>query len=393
MANEKNILGDLVENIGEGLKDKLEDKIDPGKVFSEGNLKKKRGAFWTCLIAGLLLMALALGAAVYYNATKVSLLEKGIVENVDLASVGMDAGAAKNFAVSTLAYLQGTVSVWEPVIVVGDHIMPIPESFKTHMATVKSGFGSAVAVLLAGLGIVIVLLGRALVGTKGSKKSSFSVGGYYLGAGILLVAILGIGLWGYFGFDSLWGVLHKVLIPDGIFSAAEPIMQLFPVGLFAGYLQPVAMTFGLLAAIVLALPLLLKPLSLLLTSLFGKKSSGGSSSGAVPALPAGLPPEGAKPARPKRPPPAAKPPLPAGKEAHEHAYGHDKQNGSLAKQGFHSYPGPGKFLRRNRRRRGGKRPDGEKQRDFFPGGYPCPVWGRGAGNCQPGPCGRLRPGD
>ncbi len=277
MADDKNILGDIVGNIGDSLKDQLEDKMDPSKVFSEGNLKKKRGAFWTCLIAGLLLMVLALGAAVYYNGTKVSLLEEGIVTHVDLAAVGMDASSAKNFAVSTLAYLQGTVSSWEPVLVIGDHIMPIPESFKTHMETVRGWFTSATAVLLAGLGIVVVLLGRALIGTKGSKKGSFSVGGYYIGALVPLLLIGGIGAWGYFNFDSLWATLHKFLIPDGIFDVAEPIMQLFPVGLFQGYLQPVAITFGVLALIVLVLPVILAPLSKLLTNLFGKKSGSSTS--------------------------------------------------------------------------------------------------------------------
>ena len=47
-------------------------------------------------------------------------------------------------------------------------------------------------------------------------------------------------------------------------------MQLFPVEVFSGYLQPVAISFGIGAGIVLALPLLLWPLSKLLTALFGK---------------------------------------------------------------------------------------------------------------------------
>ena len=34
-------------NIPDTLKDRFGEKIDPSKVFSEGNLKKKRGAFWT----------------------------------------------------------------------------------------------------------------------------------------------------------------------------------------------------------------------------------------------------------------------------------------------------------------------------------------------------------
>lgn len=229
-----------------------------------GNPKGKRNAFWMCLIAGLLLMALALGAAVYDNMTKVSLLEAGIVQNVNLSAVGMDESSAKSFAVSTLAYLQGNAQHWDPIIVVGDHIMPIPQTFKDHMETVKGWFSSAPAVLLTGVGIVVLLLGWALIGTKRSKKSGFSAKGYYLGACVPLVLIVGIGLWGVLGFDSFWSVLHETLIPDGIFSATEPIMQLFPLELFQGYLGPVAITFGILAAIVLILPLLLAPLSSLL---------------------------------------------------------------------------------------------------------------------------------
>lgn len=229
-----------------------------------GHLKKNRNTFWICLIAGLLLMVLALGAAVYHNMTKASLLETGIVRNVNLSAVGMDESGAKSFAVSTLAYLQGTAQHWEPVIVVGDHIMPIPQAFKDHMETVRGWFSSAPTVLLAGVGIAVLLLGWALIGIKGSKKSGFSAKGYYLGTGIPLVLIVSIGLWGVLGFDGFWSVLHETLIPDGIFSASEPIMQLFPLELFQGYLGPVAITFGILAAIVLILPLLLAPLSSLL---------------------------------------------------------------------------------------------------------------------------------
>ncbi len=270
-----NILGDITENIVDDLKD----KVDPSKLFTESNLEKKRNSFWTCLIAAFLLMALALGASIYYNATKVSLLTDGIQQNVDLASLGLDEGTAKSFAVSTLAYLQGNTQEWAPTIVVGDHIMPIPQTFKDHMATVKGWVSSATAVLLAGLGVVVVLLGRALIGTKGGKKSSFSLGGYYLGALVPLALVGGLLLWGVVDFNGLWGAVHKLLIPDGIFNAAEPIMQLFPVQLFAGYLQPVALTFAILAAVVLVLPLLLAPLSKLLTSLFGKRTATRSSSG------------------------------------------------------------------------------------------------------------------
>ncbi len=267
---------DILGSIKDGIQDTIEDKLSPDKVLSESNLKKKRGAFWTCFIAALLLVVLAAGAALYWNATKVSLFEEGLVSNVDATALGTDEASLKSFADSTLAYLQGVTSVWEPVIKIGDHFLTIPETFKTHMATVKGWVGSATAVLLAGAAIVLLLLGRAMIGTKNSKKGSFSLKGYYIGAAIPLLLIAGVGCWAYFNFDGFWQLLHKTIIPDGIFNASEEIMRLFPVGLFAGYLQPVAITFGILAAIILVLPLILKPLSVLLTNLFGKKSASAS---------------------------------------------------------------------------------------------------------------------
>ena len=274
MADNNGILDDLKDSVA----DKLEDKLDPSKVFSEGNLKKKRGAFWTCFIAALLLVALAFAGSLAYNATKVSLFRDGITNNVDLTALGISESSAESFATSTIAYLQGTVSAWEPVIVMGDHVMPIPDTFKAHMATVKGWVSSATAVLLAGAAIVLVLLGRAMIGTKGSKRSPFSLGGYYLGAAIPLLALVGVGAWGYFNFDGLWAWVHQTFIPDGIFDAAEPIMQLFPLGLFSGYLKPVGITFGICAAVILVLPLILKPLSSVTTSLFGKRAASKSRS-------------------------------------------------------------------------------------------------------------------
>lgn len=270
---DRNLLNDLTDQIGSNIKDKLEDKLDPAKAFSASNLKKKRGAFWTCLIAAFLMVLLAAAGSLAYNMTKVSLFEEGILNHVDLASLGVDESSAKSFAVATIAYLQDTVGTWEPIILVRDHVMPIPQAFKDHMATVKGWVSAAKGVMLAGLAIVLLLLGRALIGQKGGRKSPFSLGGYYLGALIPLLAIAGLGVWATVNFDGLWAWLHTTFIPDGIFNAAEPIMQLFPLQLFAGYLRPVGTTFGVCVAVILALPLLLAPLSQLLTNLFGKESA------------------------------------------------------------------------------------------------------------------------
>lgn len=274
---------DILGNIADGLKDQLGDKLAPGKVFSEGNLKKKRGAFWTCLIAGLLLMLLALGASIAYNATRVDLLKQG-VDKYEVEPGLLSESDATAFVNDTLDYLTGIKSAWEPAVTIGDHRVGVPDAFKAHMATVKGWVESAKAILLAGAAIVLLLLGRAMIGTKGAKKGPFSVGGYYLGAGVPLLLIAGVGLWGYLNFDGLWGWVHQAFIPDGIFSAGEEIMKLFPVELFSGYLLPVGTTFAIGAGIVLALPLLLWPLSKLLTAMFGKGGQGGgkrSASGAA----------------------------------------------------------------------------------------------------------------
>ena len=247
MAEDKGILGNITEN----LVDNLKDKVDPSKLLSEKNLQKKRNAFWTCLIAAFLLVALALGAAVYYNATKVSLLTEGIQQHVDLAAVGLTEDSAKTFAVSTLGYLQGQTSEWAPLLVVGDHILPF-RSFKAHMATVKAGLVYT-AVLLAG-GHCAGAAGPGFDRHQGLQKGSFSVGG--TSRSLIPLVLIGGGSWGL-SFESLWNLLHKALIPDGIFSATEPSCSCSQ-GLFAGYAKPVALTFAVLAA-VLALPLILFP--------------------------------------------------------------------------------------------------------------------------------------
>ena len=262
---DNNVLGNIADN----LKNQLGDKLDPGKLLSEGNLKKKRGAFLTCLIAGLLLMLLAMGAAIAYNVTRVDLLKAGVNQYVVGQNI-ISQSDADSFVNDTMDYLTGIKSVWEPAVTIAGHRVGVPDAFKAHMANVKGWVESATGVLLAGAAIALLLLGRSLVGVKGSSKSSFSVGGYYLGAGIPLVAALGLGLWGMLNFDGLWAWLHAAIIPDGIFAAGEEVMKLFPVEVFSGYLQPVATTFAICAGVVLVLPLLLWPLSKLLTQWFGK---------------------------------------------------------------------------------------------------------------------------
>jgi hypothetical protein len=273
MPNDQNILSGIVDELGHKAKG-----LDPAKVFSEANLKKRRGAFLTCLIAGVLLVLVAMGAAVYVNAIDVNRFESLALEHIDYASFGSDELSIRSFARETIFYISGAQEGWNPQIVIhlGGIALPasgfIPQTFRDHMATVKGWFGSAQAILFTGLGIAALLLWRSMSGKKRGGKSPLSLGGYYLGVGIPLLLFGGIGLWGVLDFTGFWDVLHTTLIPDGIFSAAEPVMQLFPVELFKGYLQPVATTLGLLMAAILVLPMILVPVSTLLASPTRKKS-------------------------------------------------------------------------------------------------------------------------
>jgi len=267
---------DIPGNVTDNLKGQWTDKLDPGKVLSEGNLKKKRGAFWTCLLIGLLLIVLSFGVALALNVTRLDLLKQGVDTHVVGRGIVSQADADA-FVNDTLDYLTGIKTLWEPAVTIGGFRIGVPETFKTHMATVKGWVDSAKAVLLGCAAIVLLLLTRALIGVKGSKKSPFSTGGYYLGAFIPLALLVGLGLWGYFDFDGFWAWIHRAFIPDGIFSAMEPIMQLFPVEVFSGYLQPIATTFAICTGITLLLPLLLWPLSRLLTAVLGSSAGTGRS--------------------------------------------------------------------------------------------------------------------
>lgn len=243
----------------DGRTDRYGAPFDPGRALRARTRKRKRNAFITCLLAGLLLMLLAMGASVAQNALRADLLKAG-VDGTVVARGLLSQRDADAFVYGTIDYVSGTSDVWEPSVSVAGLRLSVPDTFRSHMAEVK-GWVESAKVILTGMGAAaLLLLGRAVLGSRSGRRL-FSVGGYYAGAGIPLLLALGAGLWGALDFDSLWMWVHRVLIPGGIFPAGEQIMQLFPVELFGGYLQPVALTFALYAGAVLLLPLLLGPLS------------------------------------------------------------------------------------------------------------------------------------
>ena len=128
------------------------------------------------------------------------------------------------------------------------------------MAKVKSWVQSAKPILLAGFAIALLGLGLVMLGVKRGKIGSFSLGGYFLGMALPIALLAGVGLWGILNFDGLWSWIHRTLIPDGIFSVNDEIMRLFPLEMFASYLRPVGVTFGIGVAVIVALPFALSPL-------------------------------------------------------------------------------------------------------------------------------------
>lgn len=227
----------------------------------------KKGAFAVCLVGAALLVLLSVLLAVYHNAVDSALFERAVLKNVDYASVGLSEESAAYFATHTIDYLTDKASVWQPFGANSLLAMVIPESFTQHMAEVKDWVQGAQSWFIGIAALAFTLLLGAVATQNRNGRGGVSLGGYYAGVGLSLALVFGVLTWAYLDFDAMWGLLHRYLIPDGIFSAAEPIMRLFPPTVFQSYFQPVFISFGVMLGGVLVLPLLLKPLSLLVGKL------------------------------------------------------------------------------------------------------------------------------
>ncbi len=221
----------------------------------------RRGAFGRCFIASFLLVLMAAAASVYLNAVDRQLFETTLLENVDYAVLGMDEDSVRSFADETILFLTDAQDSWEPSITVAGFPASrfIPQNFRDHMVTVKGWVSAATSVFLCGAAAVIALLAWALA-TSG-RRGGFSTQGYYAGTILPLLLIAGVGLWASLDFSGMWEMLHRTLIPDGIFPADELVMRLFPETLFSAYLPPVLLMLVLMLAAVLVLPLILSPVS------------------------------------------------------------------------------------------------------------------------------------
>lgn len=174
----------------------------------------------------------ALGAAAVLALVLLSVLlpalnesrfERALLATVNREAVGMSESDLTAFARETIGYLRGQKHRWQP-----QTPFDIPPGFQKHMADVRIWVRAA-ALLAAGL-LLAVLIGARHVSGRSVLAGALGLLGLI---GALLV-------WAVLGFDSLWMLLHRVFIPDGIFPADEPVMQLFPLALFFSYVGPVA---------------------------------------------------------------------------------------------------------------------------------------------------------
>lgn len=204
-------------------------------------MARKRAAAFLCLWAGFLGALVCVLSAVYFPASRAELFERALLANVDAPSLGVDEEALRSFARETMAFLTGQKDAWEPSI----HLYGMPaeeaigQSFRDHMLSVR-GWATAVPTVLTALGLAALGLACLSVPLAGFRRRACLLGA------ALAAALVAIALgWAVVDFDSLWMVLHRALIPDGIFPANEPVMRLFPLSLFFSYIGPVSIALAL----------------------------------------------------------------------------------------------------------------------------------------------------
>jgi len=173
-------------------------------------------------VSGLMLALLAVLFSVAVPAMNSARFEKAVLNTVNREAVGMSESDLTAFARETMDYLHGRSDAWQPRTP-----FDIPKSFVDHMAEVKGWVdGLKIALPAALLAALLCLwLGRNLHAALAGMLTLIG----------LAAALI---LWAVIDFSSLWMVIHRVLIPGGIFPAGEPVMQLFPLELFFGYLPP-----------------------------------------------------------------------------------------------------------------------------------------------------------
>lgn len=209
----------------------------------------KRLCFWLSMLGALALGLLCVAGAVAGPATSTKLFARALAQTVDAERIGVTGAELDDFAQETMHYLTGAKAEWEPQISLNglsaqDSISP---AFRAHMATVRGWVSALPAVFFIGVFLALNLWAFPLF------AGGFSRRGAMLGAGMAGALVLAVLLWAILDFNGLWMLLHTTFIPDGIFPAGEPVMQLFPETLFSSYLVPVGIALVLHTAVLLLL--------------------------------------------------------------------------------------------------------------------------------------------
>lgn len=208
------------------------------------------------LALGLCLTVLGIGYAAgvhvtnlehFREAADTALVQTGILSEDD----------AERFAQETIGYITGRRAAWLSAITVGGEVSTVPEEFTQHMEAVQVWVLKFRFMLPLMIADVVILIFLTLIGAAAMRSRTFSTRGYYWGAVIPLLAGGFMFLWSLIDFTSFWEMLHRIIIPGGIFAADEPVMQLFPVAMFQNYLMPIALTFLYIMAGILLLPVVL----------------------------------------------------------------------------------------------------------------------------------------
>jgi len=175
--------------------------------------------------AGLVLALLAVLWSIAGPALQTERFEKAVLNTVNREAVGMSESDLTAFARETMDYLNGRADKWSP-----DTPFEISPAFVRHMAEVRGWVDALKIALPAGAALSVLLL---MYGRDGQMAR--------LGMLTLLGLIAAVLVWAAIDFDSLWMVIHRVLIPGGIFAAGEMVMRLFPLELFFSYVGAVAL--------------------------------------------------------------------------------------------------------------------------------------------------------
>lgn len=206
-----------------------------------------------CFLAALCWMLAGLAGTVTGFLTSEGRFEQALLAQVRWEALGISPEALRAFAQDTMRYFRGESDRWEPGSLCGGrayHDLRCihaaygdgagRHSYRPDAGAGRRGAGGAAdrrrrpkETVFAGW----LRAGRASAADAGRRAGAVGRAGFFLH--------VGLGSTGRF-------------IPDGIFDAAEPVMQLFPGSLFAEYLSPVLTAFGLTALCVLGLPPLLR---------------------------------------------------------------------------------------------------------------------------------------